>query len=85
MSSKASARNIQLFILGEKAKLNSRLTCCGVSLCELAQFFVRNSKFSSATIQTNNNLWKYPHNGLVNIFQSEKMDAHLRAEFLLVD
>jgi hypothetical protein len=39
----------------------------------LAQLFFRNSKFSSATIQGDNNLRKYPHNRLVNIYQSEKM------------
>ena len=45
----------------------------------------RPSEFGGATIQTDNELWEYPHNGLVKVFQSEKMDAHLRAEFLLVD
>jgi hypothetical protein len=51
----------------------------------LAQFSFRNSEFRGATIHADNNLRKYPHDGLINIFQSEKMDAHLRAEFLLVD
>jgi hypothetical protein len=51
----------------------------------LAQFSFRNSKFRGATIQADNNLRKYPHDGLINIFQFGKMDAHLHAEFLLVD
>ena len=78
--------NTQAFFLSEIIRLNSRLTCRGsVSLCELAQFSFTNSKFRGATIQADNNLSKYPHDGLVNIFQFGKMDAHLRAEFLLVD
>jgi hypothetical protein len=62
------------------------LTCHGgVSLCELAQFSFRNSKFRGATIQADNNLRKYPHDGLVNILEFGNMDAHHRAEFLRVD
>jgi hypothetical protein len=84
--SKASVRNTQPFILRKIVRLNSRLTCRGgVSLCELAQFGLRNSKFRGATIQADNNLRKYPQDGLINIFQFGKMDGHLRAEFLLVD
>ena len=63
----------------------ARLTCGSFSLCELAQLFFRNSKFRSATIHADNNLRKYPHDGLINILQFGKMDAHLPAEFLLVD
>ena len=40
-----------------------------------------NSKFRGSTIQADKNLRRYSHDGLVNIFQSEKMDAHLRPEF----
>jgi hypothetical protein len=64
-------------------RLNSRLTRrSGVSLCELAQRFFRNSKFGGAAIQTDNKLRKYPHVGLINIGE---MDENLPAEFLLVD
>jgi len=55
-----------------------------VALFELAQFSSRNSKFRHATIHADNKLRKNPHDWLVNILQPEKMDAHLRAEFLLV-
>jgi hypothetical protein len=48
----------------------------------LAQFGLRNNKFRGATVQADNNLRKYPHDGLINIGE---MDANLRAEFLLVD
>jgi hypothetical protein len=72
-------------MLSEKLRLNSRLTCrSSVSLSELAQLLVGNCKFSNATIQTDNKLWKYPHYGLVNIFQFQKMDTHLRSELPLV-
>jgi hypothetical protein len=67
-------------------RLNSRLTCRnGVAFRQQEQFSLRNSKFRGATIQADHNLGEYPHDGLINIFQSEKMDAHLRAEFPLVD
>ena len=51
----------------------------------MAQFSFRNKEFRRATIQANNKLWKYPHDGLVNVFQSEKMDAYLPGELALVD
>jgi hypothetical protein len=54
-------------------------------LFELAKFGFRNSKFGGAAIEADNNVGKYPHDGLVNIFQFGKMDAYLRAECLLVD
>lgn len=38
-----------------------------VALFELAHLFFRYSKFSSATIETDNNLGKYPHYWLVKI------------------
>jgi len=57
----------------------------GVALFELAQLSFRHREFRHATIQADNNLRKYPHDGLINIFQFGKMDAHFRAEFLLVD
>jgi hypothetical protein len=69
-----------------KVRLNSGLTRrSGVAFCKDAQFSFRHSEFCGATIQTDNKLWKYPHNGLVNVLQSGKMDAHLPAELLLVD
>jgi len=65
--------------------LLSRKTCRGVvSPCELAQFGLRNSKFCGTKIQTDYNLGKYPHDGLVNFFGFRKMNAHLRAELFLV-
>jgi hypothetical protein len=48
----------------------------------LAQLFFPNSKFRVATIQADNNVRKYPHDGLINIGE---MEANLRTEFLLVD
>ena len=69
-----------------RSKTQFTLTCRGgVSLCELAQFIFWHRGLRHATIQTDNKLWEYPYDGLINVFQSEKMDAHLRAEFLLVD
>jgi hypothetical protein len=59
-------RSTQPFILSEIVRLNSRLTprnC--VAFRKLAQFSLRHHKFRSATIQTDNKLWKYPHDGLV--------------------
>ncbi len=86
MFSRASVRNTQPFILSEKLASNLVLTRRrGVFLCELAPFGLRNDKFGAATIQADNNLRGYPHRGLVNIFQSGEMDAHIRAEFLLFD
>jgi hypothetical protein len=38
-----------------------------------------------ATIQTDNNFWEHPHNGLVNVFQPGKVDAHLPGELAPVD
>jgi hypothetical protein len=85
-SAKASARNIQLFILGEKVRLNSRLTCrSGVASHKLAQFSFRHSEFRVDAIQTDNKLREYPHDGLVNVFQSGEMDADLPAELALVN
>src|SRR5580704_14803144 len=57
---------------------------CGVALFESAHFGFRNSKFGGATIQADNRLGKYPHDGLVDIFQSGKNGCPLRREFLLV-
>jgi hypothetical protein len=63
-----------------------RLACrSGVAFCKQAQFSFRYSEFRSPTIQTDNKHWKYQHRRLVNVFQSEKMDSHLRAELPLVD
>ena len=61
------------------------LACRGVvALCKLAQFSFRHSKFRGATIQADNNFWKYPHDGLINVFQAGKMDAYLPGELALV-
>jgi hypothetical protein len=38
------------------------------------------SKFRDATIQADNKLGEYPHDGLVNVFQAREMDPHLRRE-----
>jgi len=50
-----------------------------------AQFNFRDSELRSATIQTDKNLREYPHYGLINVFQSGKMDGYLRAELARVD
>ena len=66
--------------------LNSRLACRGdVAFRKARQFSFRHSEFGGATIQTDNNLWKYPHDRLVNVFQAGKMDAYLSSELALVD
>jgi DNA-binding NarL/FixJ family response regulator len=67
-----------------KAKASISPWNSSVASLELSQLSFRNSKFCHATIQAHHNLRKYPHDRFVNIFQSEKMDAHLRAEFLLI-
>ncbi len=67
-------------------RLNSRLACrSGVAFCKLPQFSFRHNEFGGATIQTDNNLRKYPHDGLINVFQSGRMNGHLGPEFALVD
>jgi hypothetical protein len=48
------------------------------------QFGFRNSKLRETAIQTNHNLWKYPHSGFLQTFDAGKMNVHLRAEFALV-
>jgi hypothetical protein len=59
------------------------LTCrSSVAFREQKQF---SSKIRGSTIRADNNLRKYPRDELANILPSEKMDAHLRPEFLLVD
>jgi len=79
-------QNTQPLILGEIVRLSSRLPCrSGVTFCKFAQFSFRHSKFRGATIQTDNNLWKYPHDRFVNVFQAGKMDAYLSSELALVD
>jgi hypothetical protein len=52
---------------------------------ELAQFRFRNSKFRGARIQADNNVRKYQHDLLVDVFQATKMDGYLRGEVALVD
>ena len=55
-------RSTQPFILSEIVRLNARLTrCSGVAFRKLAQVSFRHSKFRRATIQTDNELWNYPH------------------------
>jgi len=79
-------RNTQPFILSEIEGLNARLTRrSGVAFRKLAQFSFRHSKFRGATIQTDNKLWKDPHDGLINVVQTANMDAHLSGELALVD
>jgi hypothetical protein len=79
-------QNTQAFILGEIVDSIPGLTCrSGIAFRKLAQLSFRHGEFSGATIQTDNDFWKYPHDGLVNVFQSGRTDAHLGAEFPLVD
>jgi hypothetical protein len=51
----------------------------------LEPIFFGNSKFSSATIQTDNKHWKYPHDGFVKVLQAGKMDAYLSRKLALID
>jgi hypothetical protein len=55
------------------------------ALRELAQFSVWKKEFRCATIQADNELWENPHDRLVNVFQSGKMDAYFPGELALVD
>jgi hypothetical protein len=65
--------------------LDSRLPRrSGVAFGELAEFSFRDGKFRCATIQTDLKLRKYPHHGLVNVFQSDEMDTHFRGKLALV-
>src|SRR5882757_1061307 len=62
------------------------LTCrSGVAFRKQRQFGFGDSEFRSSTIQTDNKLRKHPRDGLVDVFQSGKMDGHLRGELALVD
>ena len=79
-------QNTQAFILGEIVDSIPGLTCrSGIAFRKLAQLSFRHGEFSGATIQTDNDFWKYPHNGLVDVFQSRGMDTHLSGELALVD
>ena len=57
----------------------------GGAFCKQAQFIRRDNEFRRATIQANNKFWENPHHGLVNIFQSGRMDAYLAADLALVN
>ena len=72
-------------LLAESKKQKDGLACRdGGAFCEMAQFSFWHIKFRGATIQTDHKFWKYPHNGLINVFQAGKMDGHLRRELALV-
>jgi hypothetical protein len=43
----------------------------------------RHIKFRGATIQTDNKLWKYPHDRPVKVFQSKEMNCYLCGELAL--
>jgi hypothetical protein len=49
------------------------------------QFNFRDTELRSATIQTDKNLREYPHDGLINLFQSGNMDGYFPAELARVD
>ena len=66
-------------------RLNSRLICSGIAFRKLAQFSFRHSEFGGATIQTDNNLWEYPQDGLVDVFKSGELDAYLPDELAPID
>lgn len=83
--SKASVQDTQPFILSEIVRPNSRLSCrSSVTLCKSAQFSFRHSELRGATIQTDNNFWKYPYDRLVNVLQAGKMDGYLPGKLALV-
>ena len=66
-------------------KPNATLACrSGVAFCKYAQFTFRHSEFRGATIQADNKLWKYPHDGLVDALQSRNMNANLCSKLALV-
>jgi hypothetical protein len=57
----------------------------GFASSKLAQFTFRHNEFRYATIQADNKVGEYPNDGLVNIFQSGGMDAHLPLELPQID
>lgn len=66
--------------------LTDRFSCrCPIVFSEQAQFSFWHGEFRGATIQTDNNLWEYPHDGPVDVFQSGEVDAHLSGELALGD
>lgn len=40
---------------------------CGLAFRQYPQFVFRNGKLRDATIHANENVWKYPDNGLINV------------------
>jgi hypothetical protein len=52
--------------------------------CELAQFSFRHNEFRRATIQADAKFREYEDDGLVNVLQSGRADAHLPNELLPV-
>jgi hypothetical protein len=79
-------RSTQPFILSEIVRLNSRLTPSrSVAFRKETQFSLQHGEFRGATIQTDDNLWKYPHDGLVKVLQTGKMDAYLPRKLALID
>src|SRR5580704_9955860 len=55
----------------------------GLTCYKYTQFGFGNCKFRAPTIQANQHVRKDPDDGLINIFQSGKMDADLSREFPL--
>lgn len=79
-------QNTPPFILSEILRLNSKLTCgSDVTFRKQTQFSFWHNEFGGATIQTDNKLWKYPRDGLVNVLQAAKMDGYLPSELALVN
>jgi hypothetical protein len=54
--------------------------CSGVPFRKCTQLGFGDRKFRDATIQADQKFWKYPDDGLVDSFQSGKMDGYLSSE-----
>ena len=68
----------------KEIRLDSSSRRSGIASGKRTQFSFRNSKPRLAAIQTDDNFWKYPDDGLVKVFQSGEMDGNLGGKFTLV-
>jgi hypothetical protein len=48
----------------------------GSALCEHPQLLFRSGELRVTTLQTDHELWEYPHNGLFQTLESGKMDRN---------
>lgn len=60
-----------------RANGNLDLGSSRLTLYEHTQFMFRNYKLGNAATQANDEFWKYPHGGLINMFGSAEVNADL--------